>query len=140
MHFDGVVVWIGTRGWLLTITCFLTIDRRCTAEQKERYDKEFSHRYPHLCFELVDMPGLKPRPANPYSSRHEHRDLVAGKEKNDQFSAECKPPEPARNSMLPCSPSGDWPQFHRHAPQWTHFSRSKSGVPSSPCVRAWPEH
>ena len=23
--------------------------------------------------------------------------------------------------------SGDWPQFHKQAPQWTHFSRSKSG-------------
>ncbi len=29
--------------------------------------------------------------------------------------------------MLECSPSGGWAQFHRHAPQWTHFSRSNAG-------------
>jgi hypothetical protein len=28
-------------------------------------------------------------------------------------------------------------QFHRHAPQWTHFSRSKFGTPFSPGVIAW---
>ncbi len=32
--------------------------------------------------------------------------------------------------MLPRSPSGDCAQFHRHAPQCTHFSRSNSGAPS----------
>ena len=51
--------------------------------------------------------------------------------------------QPARagaNSMLPRSPSGEWAQFHRHAPQWTHFSRSKAGAPSGPSVMAWPEH
>jgi len=31
-------------------------------------------------------------------------------------------------------------QFHRHAPQWTHFSRSKAGTPVSPGVIAWPLH
>ena len=50
----------------------------------------------------------------------------------DQFSAECSPPEPARNSMLVFSPKGEWAQFHKHAPQCTHFSRSKAIVPSAP--------
>jgi hypothetical protein len=31
-----------------------------------------------------------------------------------------------------------WEQFHRHTPQWTHFSRSKSGTPFCPGVMAWP--
>ncbi len=31
------------------------------------------------------------------------------------------------NSMLLRSPSGDCAQFHRHAPQCTHFSRSNTG-------------
>ena len=48
----------------------------------------------------------------------------------DQFKAECSPPEPARNSMFPCSPSTLWRQFHRHAPQYTHFSRSNAGTSS----------
>jgi hypothetical protein len=30
-------------------------------------------------------------------------------------------------------------QFQTHAPQWTHFSRSKFGTPTSPSVMAWPE-
>ena len=42
--------------------------------------------------------------------------------------------------MLERSPSGECAQFHRHAPQWTHFSRSKAGAPSRPSVMAWPEH
>jgi hypothetical protein len=41
--------------------------------------------------------------------------------------------------MLEWSPA-DLAQFHRHAPQWTHFSLSKSGTPLAPWVRAWPEH
>ena len=59
-----------------------------------------------------------------------------------QFSAECRPPVPARKAMLVRSGlSGNgWVQFHMHAPQWTHFSRSKFGTPSFPSVMAWPLH
>src|SRR3974390_257770 len=53
-----------------------------------------------------------------------------------QFNDECNPPAPALNSMLPSST----PQFHRHAPQYTHFSRSNAGTPFSPRVIACPEH
>ena len=30
-------------------------------------------------------------------------------------------------------------QFQRHAPQWTHFSRSNAGTPFGPGVIACPE-
>lgn len=51
-----------------------------------------------------------------------------------QFSAECKPPVPARKAMFMRSGSAGlaWEQFQRHAPQWMHFSRSKLGTPFSP--------
>src|SRR3954452_22205446 len=58
----------------------------------------------------------------------------------NQFSAECNPPAPARNSMFDFTPSTDVEQFQRQAPQWMHFSRSNAGVPASPSVIAWPEH
>ena len=38
------------------------------------------------------------------------------------------------------SSSSGWEQFHRQAPQWTHFSRSNAGTPpAGPGVMAWPE-
>src|SRR5208282_2765745 len=61
---------------------------------------------------------------------------------NRQFSAECRPPVPGRKAMLPRSESygSGCAQFHTHAPQWTHFSRSNTGTPFSPGVMAWPLH
>src|ERR1035438_1103933 len=55
------------------------------------------------------------------------------------FSAECSPPTPARNCRL-VSPSTASGQFHMHAPQNTHFSRSNTGTPSRLRVMACPEH
>jgi hypothetical protein len=37
-----------------------------------------------------------------YPSKHERGNLVAGENKNDQFSAECSLPDPARKAMLAC--------------------------------------
>ena len=53
-----------------------------------------------------------------------------------QFSAECNPPVPARKAMFMRSGFSGFAceQFHRHAPQWTHFSRSNAGTPVSPGV------
>ena len=58
-----------------------------------------------------------------------------------QFSAECRPPAPLRNSTAERSgsPGRGCAQFQRQAPQWTHFSRSNAGTPSGPGVMAWPE-
>ena len=52
---------------------------------------------------------------------------------SDQFSVECRPPVPARNSRFvrSGSPGSGCVQFQRQAPQWTHFSRSKAGTPPS---------
>jgi len=57
-----------------------------------------------------------------------------------QFKAECKPPAPARKSMLAGSPASSARQFHKQAPQKMHFSRSNCGTPLSPRVIACPEH
>ena len=58
-----------------------------------------------------------------------------------QFSAECRPPVPARKAMLVRSglSGSGCAQFQTQAPQWTHFSRSKFGTPASPSVMACPE-
>jgi hypothetical protein len=60
----------------------------------------------------------------------------------NQFSAECSPPVPARKTMFiwSGSPGTAVAQFHWHAPQWTHFSRSNDGTPAAPGVMAWPLH
>ena len=47
-----------------------------------------------------------------------------------QFSAECSPPVLARKAMFMRSGFSGFAceQFHRHAPQWTHCSRSELAV------------
>jgi len=55
-----------------------------------------------------------------------------------QFSDECSPPVPERNSMFvrPGSSGFGTAQFHMQTPQCTHFSRSKTGTPLGPGVIA----
>jgi hypothetical protein len=52
----------------------------------------------------------------------------------------CEPPVPAWKAMFICLGFFGFAceQFHRHAPQWTHFSRSNAGTPPLPSVMAWP--
>src|ERR1017187_2091648 len=122
--------------WVVGVVLIRTLHRG-REEHKEQHCDEFFH--------FTFPQGLKPGsicwccgttkvvPFQSYNDEYKPSD-------EPQFSAECNPPAPARNSTLALSPSGDWPQFHRQAPQWTHFSRSKSGTPSSPLVMAWPLH
>src|ERR1700757_2104918 len=57
-----------------------------------------------------------------------------------QFRLEWGPPAPARNSTFPLPSVVLALQFHKHAPQYTHFSRSNAGMPFSPRAIACPEH
>ncbi len=66
--------------------------------------------------------------------RHGKLEACSTEGRSIQFSFECSPPAPAVNAILPLagSSSSGAVQFHRHAPQCTHFSRSNDRHAAGP--------